>query len=168
MEAEFEDLKSAITEKTVLRSPNFELQFILQTDASARGVSAVLSQVFGGEGEKPVAFFQEVKWSIIEIEEECLAVILSIQHFAVDLISQKFILKIALQQLHTMANSKQQLMRWSLTFSCTSLMRSITLDTNTPMRTDFQGRNTGSLRLKKWRKCQGKHSRKPATLTELL
>ena len=164
MEAEFEDLKSAITDKTVLRSPNFELRFILQTDASARGVSAVLSQVFGGEGEKPVAFSQEVKWSIIEIEEECLAVILSIQHFAVDLISFKD------YPATTAHNGEQQ----TTTNEMVPHIQLYEFDAEHHSghkhsnATDFQGRNTGSLRLKKWRKCQGKHSRKPATLTELL
>ncbi len=46
IESEFIDLKSAITSRPVLRSPDFELFFILQTDASLRGIGAVLSQNF--------------------------------------------------------------------------------------------------------------------------
>ena len=50
-------------------------------------------------------------------KKECLAVIQSIQHFAVYLISRKFVVQTdhkALQQLRIMENSNQGLMRWFL------------------------------------------------------
>ena len=58
MRQEFEDLKSALTGDTVLISPNFNLPFKLQTDASIRGIGAVLSQVRDQE-ERPVAYFSK-------------------------------------------------------------------------------------------------------------
>ena len=44
-EAGFQKLKSCLCFTPVLRSPDFDRTFIVQTDASNRGVGAVLSQV---------------------------------------------------------------------------------------------------------------------------
>ena len=38
-------------------NPNFTKQFILQTDASNRGVGAVLSQLGNDGKDRPVAYF---------------------------------------------------------------------------------------------------------------
>jgi hypothetical protein len=43
-EVAFQALKAALCSHTVLMSPNFHKEFILQTDVSDRGVGAVLSQ----------------------------------------------------------------------------------------------------------------------------
>ena len=40
----FEKLKAALCSAPVLRSPNFELPFVLQTNAADNGVGGVLSQ----------------------------------------------------------------------------------------------------------------------------
>ena len=44
----FQTLKAALTLKPILRLPNFEKQFVLQTDAYDSGLGAVLLQVYDG------------------------------------------------------------------------------------------------------------------------
>ena len=66
----------------VLRSPDFNKEFVLQTDASNRGIGAVLSQRDAEGGEIPIAYFskkllpREEHYSTIE--KECLAIKLGI------------------------------------------------------------------------------------------
>ncbi len=48
-------VKAALCGGPLLHSPNFDLHFLLQTDASDRGLGAVLAQVVGGE-ERPVLY----------------------------------------------------------------------------------------------------------------
>ena len=56
-DAAFRKLKTSLCSSPVLRSPDFSRPFVLQTDASNRGVGAVLSQR-DEEGEKhPVGYF---------------------------------------------------------------------------------------------------------------
>ena len=50
----FRQLKALLCSRPVLRSPDFSRQFILQTDASNRGVGAILSQVDEQGEEHPV------------------------------------------------------------------------------------------------------------------
>ncbi|KAI2644391.1 Retrovirus-related Pol polyprotein from transposon 17.6 [Labeo rohita] len=49
------DIKTALTTEPVLRAPDFNCPFLLQTDASDTGLGAVLSQVRGGE-EHPMMY----------------------------------------------------------------------------------------------------------------
>ena len=44
----FQTLKATLTQKPILRLPNFEKQFVLQTDASDSGLGAVLLQEYDG------------------------------------------------------------------------------------------------------------------------
>ena len=53
----FEELKKHLCSDPVLKSPDFNKPFILQTDASNRGVGAVLSQIDTEGEEHPVAYF---------------------------------------------------------------------------------------------------------------
>ncbi len=50
-------MKNLLCSSSVLRSPDFVRPFILQTDASDRGVGAVLSQIDGEGEEHPVGYF---------------------------------------------------------------------------------------------------------------
>lgn len=52
----FETLKASLTKEPVLRGPDFERPFVLQTDASDVGIGAVLSQVWEDD-DQPVAYF---------------------------------------------------------------------------------------------------------------
>ena len=90
----FEELKKHLCSDPVLKSPDFKRPFILQTDASNRGVGAVLSQIDAEGEEHPVAYFsrklleREEKYSTIE--KECLAIKLAIQAFRVYLLGKPF------------------------------------------------------------------------------
>ena len=78
----FEKLKELLCAAPVLRSLEFEKIFILQTDASDRGVGAVLSQRSDDGNDHPVAYYSrkllpcEVRYSTIE--KECLAIKLAV------------------------------------------------------------------------------------------
>ena len=56
----------------VLQAPDFDKPFVLQTDASDRGVGAVLSQYDGSGTEHPVAYYsrkflpREERYSTVE------------------------------------------------------------------------------------------------------
>ena len=98
------DLKSALSSDPILRAPDFSKEFTLQTDASERGVGAVLSQHEGVNEDHPVAFFsrkllpREEKYSTVE--KECLAVKLGVQAFRTYLLGRHL-------------QSKQTIEHWS-------------------------------------------------------
>ena len=105
----------------ILMCPDVNKPFILQTDASERGVGVVLSQV-GDDGlDHPVAYFsrkllpREMKYSTIE--KECLAIKLSIQAFHVYLMGRPFKIQTdhrSLEWLNHMKDTNTRLTRWSL------------------------------------------------------
>lgn len=74
----FKDLKDCLTSSPVLENPDFEKPFILQMDASDRGIGAVLSQRDDSGEDRPVAYYSrklqphEERYSTIE--KECLAI----------------------------------------------------------------------------------------------
>ena len=55
----FSSLKKALCSKPVLRSPDFDQPFILQTDASGRGIGALLSQRDHQGDDRPVAYYSQ-------------------------------------------------------------------------------------------------------------
>lgn len=74
-----------------------ERQMVVQTDASNRGVGAVLSQI-GEDGEEhPVIYIsrkllpREERYSIVE--KECLAVVWAVQSFQIYLYGREFLLQ---------------------------------------------------------------------------
>ena len=84
-EEAFNELKKLCT-SPVLRNHDFSKQFVLQTDASDRGVEAVLSQQEENSEDHPVGYFskklpREERYSTVEME--CLAIKLGIQAFRV-------------------------------------------------------------------------------------
>ena len=72
-------------------------EFILQTDASNRGIGAVLSQRDAEGGENPIAYFskkllpREERYSTIE--KECLAIKLGMEAFRTYLLGRHFIVE---------------------------------------------------------------------------
>ena len=96
-------------------------EFILQTDASERGIGAVLSQCDENGTEHPVAFYsrkllpREVKYSTIE--KECLAIKAATHNFRVYLLGRKFTIQTdhrALEWLDRLKDNNARLTRWSL------------------------------------------------------
>jgi RNase H-like domain found in reverse transcriptase/Reverse transcriptase (RNA-dependent DNA polymerase) len=89
----FETLRKAMTDKPVLRQPDFTKPFILLTDASAYGVGAILSQEGGStnptDNRKPrlhpvayyLATFTETKRNYDIYERELLAIMKAITHW---------------------------------------------------------------------------------------
>jgi phospholipid-translocating ATPase len=91
----FETLKGALCESPVLMNPDFAKQFILQTDASNRGVGAVLSQLDDDGKDRPIAYFSrkllpsEERYSTVEQ----LAIKLGVEAFKVYLIGRSFVIQ---------------------------------------------------------------------------
>ena len=83
----FNQLKDALCSNPVLKSPCFDRTHILQTNASDRGVGAVLRQCDDLGDEHPIVYYsrkllpREQHYSTVE--KECLAIKLSIEAFKV-------------------------------------------------------------------------------------
>ena len=81
----FDALKNKLVEAPVLVYPNFSMEFVLETDASYRGLGAVLSQRLEDHKLHPVAFASralanpEKNYAVTELET--LAVVWAIKHF---------------------------------------------------------------------------------------
>ena len=96
----------------VHRSPNIDKTIIMQTDASDRGIWAVLSQHDDEESDHRV--YLERRYSAVE--KECLAIKLGIQAFWVYLLGKPFIVYTddsALVWLDRLKEANPQLTRWS-------------------------------------------------------
>ena len=119
-ERAFQSLKLALTVFPILKLPEVNKPFILQTDASNQGIGAVLVQE--EEGMKmPVAYASkklvkgELKLSTVE--KECLALIWGIQKFQKYLYGREFVVETDHQPLSYLNTGKlknAKLMRWAL------------------------------------------------------
>ena len=105
----------------VLEAPDFQKPFILQTNASERGVVAVLSLKKELGQEHPVSYFscklltREAKYSTVE--KGCLAIKLAAQAFRVYLLGQPFVIQTdhqSLMWLDKFKDTNDRLARWSL------------------------------------------------------
>jgi transposase InsO family protein len=89
----FERLRDALVTAPVLRHPDFEKEFLLQTDASGYGLGAVLAQEFE-DGEHPIAYasrtLQDAETRYAVIEREGLALQWGINHFQAYLLGAPF------------------------------------------------------------------------------
>ena len=119
-EMAFKTLKSFITKSPILKLPDISQTFILQTDASQRGVGAVLLQQ-EGEDKLPVAYASkklkpsEERYSTIE--KECLAIVWGIQKFHRYLYGREFLLETdhyPLVYINKTKLNNSTLMRWAM------------------------------------------------------
>ncbi len=114
----FTQVKAALCGGPLLNSPDFSLPFLLQTDASDRGLGAVLTQEIGGE-ERPVLYIsrklskRETMYSTIE--KECLAIRWAVLTLRYYLLGREFTLcsdHAPLQWLHRMKDTNARITRW--------------------------------------------------------
>ena len=119
-EQAFQDLKESLCHGPVLQSPDFDLPFTVQTDASGLGLGAVLLQ---GEGEerRPILYIsrklfpRETRYSTVE--KECLAIKWALDTLKYYLMGKEFVLETdhrALQWMHRMRDSNAQITQWYL------------------------------------------------------
>ena len=120
-ERAFNTLKEVLCKSPILRNPDFTKTFFLQTDASDRGLGAVLSQLDDEGKDHPVAYYsrkllpREERYSTVE--KECLAIKLGVEAFRVYLLGRKFVIQTdhrSLIWLDRLKEKNARLTRWSL------------------------------------------------------
>jgi hypothetical protein len=115
-----------LTSPPILHVPDYDLPFIIQTDASYKGIGAILSQKAKFDNkEHPIAFRSrtlndaEVNYSVPELE--CLAIVWAVEKFQQYIVNNKFEIytdQRALKWLLTMLDSSnRRLARWALKLS---------------------------------------------------
>nr|KAG5688410.1 hypothetical protein BaRGS_001192 [Batillaria attramentaria]KAG5698105.1 hypothetical protein BaRGS_031795 [Batillaria attramentaria] len=119
-ERAFQTLKARLCSSPVVCLPQSDLPYILRTDASEKGLGAVLLQD-QGQGPQPVAYASkkltgpELNYSVIE--KECLAVVWGIEKFDPYLYGKTFVLETdhqPLQHLDRVKLANGRLTRWAL------------------------------------------------------
>ena len=115
LERSFTALKKALTEVPILCYPNPDAHFVLDTDASAHGIGAVLSQIQEGE-ERVVAYYSctlsRPERNYCVTRRELLAVVKSVHHY---LYGRQFTVRTdhaALKWLLNFRNPEGQIARW--------------------------------------------------------
>lgn len=111
-----------LVQSPILKLPDLSKQFILQTDASERGIGAVLMQFDDESGLKlPVAYASrklknsECRYSTIE--KECLAIVWAVHKFQLYLYGREFLIETDHQSLMYLNRAKvinARIMRWAL------------------------------------------------------
>ena len=120
-ERSFQSLKDSLVKSPVLRVADPTKPFTLQTDASERGLGAVLSQA-DSEGKDHTVVYASRKLHQREqnyatIEKECLAIVWALKIFHTYLYGQNFLIQTdhqPLTWLHRMKNANARLTCWSL------------------------------------------------------
>ncbi|KRH93398.1 pol polyprotein [Pseudoloma neurophilia] len=117
----FKNLKMAVSTHTSRNQPDFDLPFILITDASSIAISAILAQKdVHGRLKMIYTFskkFDKSQQNYSVTDKELLAVIKGVEKFRPYLIGRKFTLHTdhkALQFLWTTKNFNARLLRWAL------------------------------------------------------
>ena len=114
-------VKSLLSESPILAAPNFEREFLVQTDASRRGIGVVLSQLDDDGNEHPVVYLSKkltkTEQAYSTIEQECLAVVWGVKKLAPYLAMTHFKLVTdhnPLTWLGKQGSNNGRLLRWSL------------------------------------------------------
>jgi hypothetical protein len=120
-ERAFTELKQKLTEKPVLYAPDFTKEFILQTDASDKGVGVIMAQKGSDNTDHPILYlsrkFTTTEQKFGTTEKECAGIIYAIKKLRHYLDGQKFIIETdhnPLVFLKTNSGQNPRLMRWAL------------------------------------------------------
>ena len=121
-ELAFQDLKGAMQNPPVLRPPHWEEEFILQVDASNRGLGAILGQKDQNGEEHPIAYasrkLQPREQKLSTTEKECLGIVWAVELFRYYLYGRTFKLQTdhnPLVWLNQVCDKSRKLLRWSIT-----------------------------------------------------
>ncbi|GFU58858.1 retrovirus-related Pol polyprotein from transposon 297 [Trichonephila clavipes] len=117
----FRELKGKLIDKPVLYAPNFEREFIVQTDASNAGMRAALTQLNEQDEEYPILYlskkFSEVEKCYCTTEKECASILFAIKRLHYYLDGNSFLVMTdhnPLVWLNRNVSSNPRLMRWAL------------------------------------------------------
>ncbi|GFU60926.1 retrovirus-related Pol polyprotein from transposon 297 [Trichonephila clavipes] len=117
----FRELKGKLIDKPALYAPNFEREFIVQTDASNAGMGAVLTQLTEQGEEHPILYlskkFSEVEKRYCTTEKECASIVFAIKRLHYYLDGNSFLVMTdhnPLVWLNRNVSSNPRLMRWAL------------------------------------------------------
>ena len=117
---EFDDMKIALTSEPIMAYPDWSKEFIVTTDASKKGLGAILSQKYD-DAERVIEYASrglqggEPNYGISELE--CSAVMWAVDKFAMYIRNSKFRLITdhrALQSIKNIKSNNLRLLRWSL------------------------------------------------------
>ena len=120
-EKSFSQLKLALCSKPVLQLPDFSKPFVVQVDASERGLGAILCQKDDHGDEHPIVFCSrkllDRERTLATTEKECLGLVWAIQLLRPYLFGYPFVVETdhnALVWLYKVKDTNQKLLRWSL------------------------------------------------------
>ena len=121
-ESAFNDLKGTLMDAPVLSPPLWNRDFIVQVDASNRGLGAILSQNDEQGEEHPIVYasrkLQPREEKLSTTEKECLAIVWALELFRYYLYGRRFLLQTdhnPLVWLARVRDKSRKLLRWSLT-----------------------------------------------------
>lgn len=121
MEKAFRELKDKLTRDPVLYAPDYTKEFIIQSDASDKGIGIIMAQRQGDE-EHPILYlsrkFTKAEKNYSTTEKECAGIIFAVKKLKHYLDGQKFTIETdhnPLIWLKRNAGNNPRLMRWALT-----------------------------------------------------
>ena len=115
----FEELRHKLVSTPILAFPDYEREFILDTDATNEGIGAVLSQIQANGVEKVIAYASRVlskpERQYCVTRRELLAVVTFLKHFRHYLLGKHFTIRTdhgSLQWLQNFKEPEGQVARW--------------------------------------------------------